>query len=89
MTMLFVARTLHMPSGAEQSSKVVEVEHGKVVSVTDFFKEVHSMAFIDDIYLSVSSSPVHLHDLIKEACHAGKPLYAFAADESGNLSLLL
>ncbi|MBR4066035.1 MAG: hypothetical protein IKJ97_04715 [Bacteroidaceae bacterium] len=87
--MLFVARTLHIPSGAGQSSKVVEVVHGKVVSVTDFVKEVYSMAFIDDIYLSVSSSPVHLHDLIKEACHPGEPLYAFTADESGNLSQLL
>lgn len=86
--MVYVARTLFMPSGEEFCSKVVAVSDGAVVSVEEFVAEMPSMVFINDMYIAASCSLLTINEMEKEAHHADGPLYAYAADTLGNLELL-
>ena len=86
--MVYVARTLFMPSGEELSQKVVYVDGCRVLSVTDFIAEVQSMILVDEMYIAASDSLSTMDDIYKEAHSLNGPLYAYSADSSGNLSLL-
>ena len=89
MTMLYAVRTLFMPSGEELRSKTLLVVHGRVEAIADFTAEMHSMMFVDEVYVSASPSLSSMEDMIKnEAPDIGGPLYAYSADAAGNLSLL-
>lgn len=87
--MVYVVRTLFMPSGEELASKVVAVVDGRVESVADFVAELHSMVFVNEAYVAESSSLLSVNDFInKEARQNEEPLYAYSADAAGNLFIL-
>ncbi len=86
--MLYVARSVHMPSGEEYNSKILEVSCGRVLCVKDFLKEESFMTFVDEVYLSASSN-LHSVNCINKEIHVGsEPLFAYVADVAGNLLLL-
>lgn len=86
--MVYVARTLFMPSGQELFSKVVTVSAGKVVSVGEFVAEYPSMVFVNEMHIFASGALSSLNEIDKEAHHADGPLYAYSADALGRLELL-
>ena len=88
--MLYVARTLFMPSGEELSSKVVAVSDGVLAGIRDFVEEKPSMLFVNEVYVSASNAFSSVDEIKdnKEAHRADGPLYVYSADAVGNLELL-
>lgn len=86
--MLYVARTLHTPSGEELSSMVIAVSEGRVSSITPFRNEVHSMVFVNEAYLATSGCIHSVSQIEKEIPSKGESLFAYMADSGGRLRLL-
>lgn len=87
--MVYLARVLHMPTGEQLVSRVVEVSGGRVINVKEFLKEEPSMFFVEDIYIVGSSNVSSANDICKEAHTACEPLFAYAVDKDGRMSQLV
>lgn len=87
--MLFLARVLHLSNGELLRNMVVRVDKSCVKEIYSFVGEVHSMVFIDDIFLS-SLANLKKVDEIKTTPHSGicEGLYAYMLDATGELALL-
>ena len=49
--MMCLVIDLHLPDGKSERCRVVEIDSGLVLSVTDFENECHSMLLVNEAYL--------------------------------------
>lgn len=87
--MLFLARKLHMPTGELLRNMVVRVEGSCVKDIYSFVGEVHSMALVDELFLSDLANLKKVAE-IKKVPYSGisEELYAYKQDTLGELVLL-
>lgn len=84
--MLFLARVLHLPDGGLQRGMVVCTEKSVVKDIYPFVNEVHSMALVDELFLSPVAT-IKSVDEIKKISHLenGERLYAYGLNAAGEL----
>ena len=87
--MLYVARTLIMPTGEHLHSRVFSVFGGRVVSVTPFVGESHSMRFVDEAVLSPCACALFVTDIKQGTVCSDGPLYAYSVGRAGVLERLM
>lgn len=78
--MLYVVRELYLPTGERLCGWVVDIADGCVVSIFPFERELPSMCFFDEIFLSYNSDALNIDEL-RDAVpvdKSGERLYAYS-----------
>ena len=78
-----------MPDGQLLRNRVVRIHEGVVGDISCFSGEAHSMALVDDIYISEDGSLNVVADVKKiSRSSQSERLYAYLSDKSGILTLI-
>ncbi len=90
--MFYVARKIYIENNNPLTLHVIQVEHGRVVSIFPFDVERPSMELIDAVFLSNSTCP-EIKSLPENICKEASfvkefPLYAFKIDNNGATTTL-
>lgn len=80
--MYYATRCLHLPQREPLKLYVVEVKCGEAVSFFPFEKELQSMVWVDELFLSYNPGACFFNDIKNEAVHSAQPLYLYSADST-------
>ena len=86
--MHYATPLLHISADEIMHQAVVCVENGCVLSVSPFSVELHSLMFVNEIYLASSPSIATVEELKTGIFNADDNLYAYAVGERARLELL-